>query len=421
MTALAAHLVDNVFPQVPIRQWVLTVPHRVRYLLAWDHTLCRAVLAVFIRAILAFYRRRARRRGMPGGRGGTVTAIQRFGSAVNLNVHYHTLALDGVFAEAADGHLRFHPAAPPSDAEVAQLLATIRTRVLRLLARHGFDLDGTNPSAASSDPLADESPALAGLSSAAVQGRIALGPHAGARILQIGRDPDAPWVTSRAPRHAHLEGFDLHANVAVAADHRAALERLCRYILRPPLAQERLQRTPDGRVMVGLKTPWADGTTHLLFDPLELLAKLAVLTPRPRVNTLIYHGVLAAHARGRPAAVTYAGTNDALPAPPATGAEVPAPLAAAPVAAPADSAPNPTPPRPFPRNPTWALLMRRAFDFDVLACPRCGAQMTLLATIDDPRTVRRILSHLGISTEIPYPAPCRAPPAADDLFAELPT
>jgi hypothetical protein len=61
MTALAANLVDKVFPQVPVRQWVLTVPHRVRYLLAWDHTLCRAVLAVFIRGVLAFYRRRSRR------------------------------------------------------------------------------------------------------------------------------------------------------------------------------------------------------------------------------------------------------------------------------------------------------------------------------------------------------------------------
>jgi len=69
--------------------------------------------------------------------------------------------------------LQFQPAAAPTDVEVARLLATIRTRVLRLLARRGLDLDGADPRAASVDPFAEESPALAGLSSAAVQGRIA--------------------------------------------------------------------------------------------------------------------------------------------------------------------------------------------------------------------------------------------------------
>ena len=71
---------------LPVRQWVLTLPHRLRYALAWDHRLCRGVLAVFVRAVLGFERRRARRRGVRDGRGGAVTAIQRFGSALNTNV-----------------------------------------------------------------------------------------------------------------------------------------------------------------------------------------------------------------------------------------------------------------------------------------------------------------------------------------------
>ena len=132
------------------------------------------------------------------------------------------------------------------------------------------------------DPLAEESPALAGISSASIQGRIALGPRAGARVFQIGREPDGPWVTSRGPCQAHLEGFDLHANITVAADDRAGVERLCRYVLRPPVAQERLSITPDGLVLVTLKSEWHDGTSHLVFTPVELLEKLAALTPRPR-------------------------------------------------------------------------------------------------------------------------------------------
>ena len=117
-----------------------------------------------------------------------------------------------------------------------------------------------------------------------MQGRVALGPRAGARVLQIGREPNAPWVTSRGPCQAHLEGFDLHANLAVRADDRQGLERLCRYVLRPPVARDRLELTADGRVLVILKGEWSDGTTHLLFEPVELLEKLAALTPRPRIN-----------------------------------------------------------------------------------------------------------------------------------------
>ncbi|HYR95384.1 MAG TPA: transposase [Candidatus Binatus sp.] len=99
------------------------------------------MLAVHVRTVLGFYRRRARRRGVPDGRGGAVTVIQRFGGGLRLNVHFHSLFLDGVFAEAADGTLAFHPAHPPSDEDVARLLATIRRRVLRLLTRRGLALD----------------------------------------------------------------------------------------------------------------------------------------------------------------------------------------------------------------------------------------------------------------------------------------
>jgi hypothetical protein len=116
-----------------------------------------------------------------------------------------------------------------------------------------------------------ESPALAGISSASVQGRVGLGPRAGARVWQVGDDPDAPWVLSTAPRHAHLAGFDLHANVAVPATDRARLEQLCRYGLRPAVAQDRLRLLADGRVVLTLKSAWADGTRQLLFEPLTLL------------------------------------------------------------------------------------------------------------------------------------------------------
>src|SRR5437773_5373175 len=300
MAERAANLVEQVFPTVPVRQWVLTVPHRLRYRLAFDHALCRAVLGVFIRAVLGWYRRRGRRAGVPDGQSGTVTVVQRFGSGLELNVHFHTLGLDGVFAPGADGTLRFHRLPPPTDADVAGLVATIARRVGRLLVRRGLADD-----ADAVDPLAAESPALAGLASAAVQGRVALEPRAGARVARLGADPDAPWVESSQPLQARCDGFDLHGGVTVAGEDWERLEQLCRYLLRPPIAQERLALRLDGTVLVTLKTPWRDGTTHLCFEPVTLLERLAALTPRPRINVVLYHGVLAPRARWRASAVTY--------------------------------------------------------------------------------------------------------------------
>jgi hypothetical protein len=83
MTGLAADLTDRVIPFVPVRQFVLSVPHRLRYLLAYDHERCIAILRIFNRALLCFYRMRARKHGAGRGRTGSVTFLQRFGSAAN--------------------------------------------------------------------------------------------------------------------------------------------------------------------------------------------------------------------------------------------------------------------------------------------------------------------------------------------------
>jgi hypothetical protein len=294
---------------------MLTLPYRLRYRLAWDHGLSRAVLGVYTRTLQEFYARDAERRGIDGGRTGMVTVIQRFASGVNVNVHFHTLVLDGVFTPGASGGLQFHTASPPNEEGLAQVLGTIRRRVRRLLARRGVDLGEDDPGA--TDGLAEASPVMAQLVSASVQGRVALGPRGGARVWRLGGEPGAPARMARGPRQAHLDGFDLHADVWVPPNDRARLEHLCRYLLRPPLAQDRLRLRADGRVVVQLKAAWRDGTTHLVFEPLEFLGKLAALTPRPEINLRLYHGVLAPHARWRGQVVAYlwAGTGERSPPP----------------------------------------------------------------------------------------------------------
>ena len=303
--------------------------------------------------------------------------------------------LDGVFTEAPGGELAFHPAAGPSDAEVAAALATIRQRVQRLLVRRGLEPgdDATGPA----DRLAEESPVLAGIVGASVQGRVALGQRAGARVRRLGDARDAAAVASRGARQAHLEGFDLHANVWVSATDRAGLERLCRYVLRPPFAQQRLRLRSDGRIVLELKTAWHDGTRELVFEPLELLERLAALTPRPETNLLICHGLLAPRARWRERVVAYG-----------RGAHEPGPSAASPAAG-----PEGTGVKRSPRAWSWAALMHRAFGVDVLACPHCGGRLRLIATLHDPAVIRKLLASVGLARSGPSPGP--APPNSAPL------
>jgi hypothetical protein len=196
-----------------------------------------------------------------------------------------------------------------------------------LLVRQGLEPsdDATGPA----DRLAEASPVLAGIVAASVQGRVALGPRAGARVRRLGQEPDTEAVTSRGPRQAHLAGFDLHANVwvsALTANDCAGLERLCRYVLRPPFSQERLRLRGDGRVAVEMKTAWHDGTRALMFEPLQFLERLAAMTPRPETNLLICHGVLAPRARWRRRVVAYGRVAPE----PTSGSGSAAPLAPAP-------------------------------------------------------------------------------------------
>jgi hypothetical protein len=172
----------------------LTVPHRIRYAIAWDHALCRAVVGVFMPAVLDFLRRRARHaHGVADGRGGAVVLIQRFGSALNVNVHGHALVLDGVCADDGAGGLRFHHAAPPRDDEMDAVLATIARRVRRLLARRGVIDDSTEGPGAGA--WVDTDRVLAGLTGASVQGRLALGPRAGAAVRRCG----SSWPADGGP------------------------------------------------------------------------------------------------------------------------------------------------------------------------------------------------------------------------------
>jgi hypothetical protein len=299
------------------------------------------------------------------------------------------LVADGVFVEDGLGGTRFETLPVLDDEDVAQILATVQRRVLLLLERRGV-VEACDTSQAP-DAMAEAEPVLAGITAASVVGTSAVGPRAGARLRRCG-DSDAFVAPAPAgPRHARLDGFDLHANLVVPPRDRQRLERLCRYACRPPIAQDRLHLTPDGQVVLELRHRWSDGTTHLVVDPLELLERLAALTPRPRINLVLYYGVFGPHARRRARVVAGARSEAGAVAPAAQPRQTSCDWGGS----------------------SWAQLMRRSFGFDVLACSRCGGRLRLVATIDQRAAIDRILRHLGLPTDLPIPRSARAPPLGE--------
>jgi putative transposase len=312
---------------------------------------------------------------------GAVTLIQRFGSAANLNIHLHCLVLDGVY-HTPEGLPVFHAVRAPTAEELKSLLARIIKRLMRLLTRKGFLIEEQGMSY-----LADTDPdiVLGPLRAAACTYRIAFGARAGQKVLSLQTLPTEPPLTPVGCVSA--QGFSLHAEVCCAADQRKKLEQLCRYITRPAIANERLTRNRAGDVVLQLKSPYHDGTTHIVMSPLELMQRLAALVPRPRLHLIRFHGVLAPHAKLRPEIIPSSGHQAGhIPVPGIPGPGIPGPgIPSVPVNTNTLSADHAeAPPAVAPVRLSWARLLKRVFEIDIEQCPQCGGTLKLIAAIEDP-------------------------------------
>ena len=153
-----------------------------------------------------------------------------------------------MYARDTSGALHFHPAAPLTSLDVDEVLATVEAHVRRVLARRGRT-DGEGGDVG--DGWQEEAPLLAGLAAASVHGAVTLG---AARRVRTTVAADADWGDDVC--HARSQGFDLHAGLQVPAGQRDRLERVCRYLLRPPVATERVTLTEAGQVRLALRHPW---------------------------------------------------------------------------------------------------------------------------------------------------------------------
>ena len=181
--------------------------------------------------------------------------------------------------------------------ELQALLGQIIKRIMKLLTCTGYLIEEQGMSYLAE---AESDRALTPLQAAACTYRIALGPRAGQKVLSLQTVPSRAADPTQ-PGCVNAHGFSLHAGVRCAAHQRQELERLCRYITRPAIASERLKRNQAGQVVLQLKSPYRDGTTHIVMTPLELMQRLAALVPRPRLHLIRFHGVLAPHAKLRAA------------------------------------------------------------------------------------------------------------------------
>jgi len=389
------NLLTYVLPAVPLRQWVLTLPFELRAPLAYQRDLMGAVARIFADSVMGWYRRRLAP-GVPCARGGVVTVIQRASSDMKLNPHLHAIAVDGAYLPGPDGQPRFRALPRLKTDEVADVLQVARVRILRYLARRG--VVHLSPEALEiADELAARDPVLAQLAAAAVSGLPPAGPELRCRPpVRLART-DSAGPTPMGALVVQQLGFNLHAASVAGAEDQAARQRLVRYVLRPPLAKERLTLLPDNRVRLDLKRPFRDGTYALEMDVLSLLARLAASVPPPRAHLVRYSGVLAPASPWRPLVI------------PRTE-----PPHAGPAAAPTSShtKPPPKPPRTGPRCRywPWAELMRLTLGLPVDRCPHCGGRMKLRALVRDPESIERFLRHQNLWTEPLGLAEARPPP-----------
>jgi hypothetical protein len=387
MADVAAHLVGHVLPAVPVRQWVCTLPWRLRVPVGYDRRLCADVLRAFLTALQSSLRRRAKTtlglRRVADAQTGAVTFLQRSDGALRLNPHFHTLLLDGVHVRDPSGALVFEPLPPPTPDDVAAVAADTRRRLVRALARHGRCLDGPDDHP---DALAADQPVLASLYAASAADVQLLGDRPGQRTAKRVRPVRLVEREGRCLVAEH-GGVNVHAETWVDGRDRRRLERLCRYVARPPVATERLTLLPDGRVRLAFKAPWRDGTDAVILAPLDFLARLCALVPPPRFHLVRYAGTLAARAACR---------REVVPGRPA-----PPPPAQPSLFDDADLPPL-APPRPASRH-LWSWLLRRVFTVEVDTCPEpaCGGAMRLVHLAKTERAAERRMVELGLAPRPP--------------------
>jgi len=191
---------------------------------------------------------------------------------------------------------------------------------------------------------------------------------------------------------AAQDGYSLHAGVFIPPDNRDELEQLLRYMVRPAVATKRLSKLPNGNLKYKLKKPWTDGTTAMVFTPLELIARLASIIAPRYMHLTRYFGVLAPDHHWRSWIVPQ---HDTSPKRRLRDWQ--------------------TKNKHKERYYSWHELLKRIFIIDILVCPKCGGKMRILTAINTPEIITKILVKLN---KAPNSPPIVRAKSADELEYE---
>ncbi|MBK7583062.1 MAG: transposase [Myxococcales bacterium] len=340
--------------------------------------------------------------------------MQRTDSALRLNVHFHALVLDGVYVHA-DGDprapLEFRELDAPTHADVAQVAARTAARIESILKAHGRSLDPELGEQELPELCFDE-PGLAACYAAAAQGIGVSGERAGKPLLRLVVPAELPERSRAADATdapiAEVRGINLHAAQVIDGRDRRRVERLAKYITRPPIAQDRLERRQDGRLELIFKKVWRDGTRALVLEPHDLIARLVAAVPPPRFHMLRYFGVLSSHSSRRALVVPKPPVDAAChKPPPARGDQLE-------LLGEKDDAPV--------GRKRWAWLLAHVFAADVETCPRCSGPMRWAEVATSRAAITRLIAEHedGLGSRAPPTArvPVRVPEQLGMGFGE---
>ena len=388
MAEAATHLAHHVLPLVPYRQFVVSFPIPMRYWLHTNKRFATEVFGVVTKEIHRYYLSKAHGAGINDAVPGSIAYTQRWGSALNLNPHLHLLCIDGVYTRYGDV-ARFRNLESINDEEVESLVERIANRVRSLCIKRGYlNKDGDIVLNPAIDPLFQDHEYLTAALAASIGGKIAFGPNAGNYVRKIGGgfgyEGEVPLAKGK--RCYSVNGFSLHANTAINTHARDRLYKLIEYIARGPLSNDRLEILANGDVKLALKTPWANGTTHLAFTPSEFIEKLVALIPPPRSHLVRWAGVFAPKSPYRKDITLRPEIKKGFQFGSGKDEE-----------------------KGEFKNYTWSKMLAQVFKVDVTKCDQCGGDIVKVCAVTDPMQARRYLKHVGLD----YEPPPRAPPRCE--------
>ncbi|MBT5420052.1 MAG: IS91 family transposase [Candidatus Cloacimonetes bacterium] len=356
MAETAAHLVDNVFPKVPVRQWVLSLPKRLRYYLYHDPKIASKVLKIFLDEISKQLKQHIELPPESNIKLGGVSFIHRFGASLNVHLHFHCVIIEGLFVANPNGDLRFQSITGiAADKDIYEVQKRVRLRVLK-----GF------------------------------------------KRWKLLKDYEVKNMKSWQGGG----GFSVDGSVKLHKNDCKGLERLLRYCARPVFASMRLQQLSNNTLIYKPDKQWKDSNGQsyaqqaITMSGIEFIEKIATLVPPPRIHRHRYFGVLAPNSPYREQVTSHASLilDDGY----ITTADRSQELGT--------ENDDVSIKKSSSSHYLWAILIARIYAVFPLICPDCGGKMKIIAFIREKPIIQKILNSIDEPIKPPVLSPPRAPP-----------